>query len=259
MPPLAFRNSPWRGARASVNAPLTCPNSSLSRSASGIAAQLIATNGPVELRLRWWTARATSSLPVPLSPVMSSAASASATRSISSLTLLDRRARADHLIEAAGVGHGLAEALDLVAKRAVLDRARQREPQGLDIERLGDEVVRADADGADRRVEAAERGDHHDRHVGAVGRDALAEREPVHPLHVQIGDHDVEVLLVEQLQGIGRRGPPRHDEPAARHRLGQRLRHALVVIDDEDVSGHRRSFTSAWQIVSWGIFAPVRA
>jgi hypothetical protein len=74
-----------------------------------------------------------------------------------------------------------------------------------------------------------------------------------------IGDHDIEVLIVEQRQGIGRRGLPRHDETAARHRLGQRLRHALVIVDDEDMPCHARSFTSLWQNVSWGIMDPTFA
>ena len=56
---------------APVNAPFSWPNSSDSISASGIAATLMATNGCPLRWLRWWTARATSSLPVPLSPVMS--------------------------------------------------------------------------------------------------------------------------------------------------------------------------------------------
>ena len=71
---------PGRELRASVNAPFTCPNSSLSSRLSGIAAQLMATNGPSLRGLRWWMALATSSLPVPLSPVMSTVVSVSATR-----------------------------------------------------------------------------------------------------------------------------------------------------------------------------------
>ena len=84
MPPLACTNRPVRALRASVNAPLTCPNSSLSSSVSGMAAQLIATNGPWARALRLWRARATSSLPVPLSPVTNTDASVCATRSIKS-------------------------------------------------------------------------------------------------------------------------------------------------------------------------------
>jgi hypothetical protein len=71
---------------APVNAPFTCPNSSLSSSASGIAAQFTVTSLAARRRLRSWIARATSSLPVPLSPVISTEASVSATRSTRSNT-----------------------------------------------------------------------------------------------------------------------------------------------------------------------------
>ena len=56
---------------ASVKAPFTWPNSSLSSRFSGMAPQLTATKGASRRGERAWMARATSSLPVPLSPVMS--------------------------------------------------------------------------------------------------------------------------------------------------------------------------------------------
>ena len=62
------RTGPTCSPTAPVNAPFTWPNSSDSSRFSGIAPQLTATNG---LSRRWllsWIARATSSLPVPLSP-----------------------------------------------------------------------------------------------------------------------------------------------------------------------------------------------
>ena len=51
-----------------MNAPLTCPNSSLSSSGSGIAEQLTPINGQPARGLSAWIARAASSLPVPVSP-----------------------------------------------------------------------------------------------------------------------------------------------------------------------------------------------
>ena len=56
---------------ASVNAPFLWPKSSLSRRFSGIAPQLTATKGSFFRFERVWIARATSSLPMPLSPWMS--------------------------------------------------------------------------------------------------------------------------------------------------------------------------------------------
>ena len=54
-----------------VNAPFLCPKSSLSTRPSGMAPQLIGTKGLRERTLLKWMARATISLPVPVSPKMS--------------------------------------------------------------------------------------------------------------------------------------------------------------------------------------------
>jgi hypothetical protein len=154
------------------------------------------------------------------------------------LDLLHRRARADHLIETSGLGDLPTQALDLVTKPAMLDRSREGKAQGLDIERLGDEVVGADAERVDCGVHAAERGDDHHRDIGAVGDDSFAEREAAHPFHVQVADHDIEVLLVEHYKRLAGRGSPGHPEATPRHRLGQGLCHALVVVDDQHMAVH---------------------
>ena len=70
VPPCASSNLPMRRATAPVKAPFSWPNSSLSRRFSGMAAQLTDTNG-LSRRLDFaWTKRASTSLPVPLSPVI---------------------------------------------------------------------------------------------------------------------------------------------------------------------------------------------
>ena len=61
---------------APVNAPRAWPKSSDSSSVSVSAPQLIGTNGARARRPCAWIARATSSLPVPLSPMMSTGAAA---------------------------------------------------------------------------------------------------------------------------------------------------------------------------------------
>ena len=68
VPPWADSNSPLRSPTAPVKAPRTCPNSSLSISSLGMAAQLSLRKGRSRRAERAWMARATSSLPVPLSP-----------------------------------------------------------------------------------------------------------------------------------------------------------------------------------------------
>ena len=71
----------WRFC-APVKAPASWPNSSLSSSSDGIAAVFSATNGLRERGDSWCSACATSSLPVPVSPVISTDSGACARRPI---------------------------------------------------------------------------------------------------------------------------------------------------------------------------------
>ena len=81
LPPLAGAKRPFLFDVAPVKAPRTWPNSSDSSSVSGMAAQFTLMSGMRRSALRSWIARATSSLPVPVSPVMSTVLLVSATRS----------------------------------------------------------------------------------------------------------------------------------------------------------------------------------
>ena len=71
VPLSASSNRPLRRASAEVNAPRSWPNSSDSSRLSGSAAQLIAIRLPWRSSLEEWTALAISSLPVPVSPSIS--------------------------------------------------------------------------------------------------------------------------------------------------------------------------------------------
>ena len=79
VPPFATSILPIERSLAPVYAPRSCPNSSLSNSASGIAAQLIGTNGPPRRGDISWSRRAITSLPEPLSPVNVTVTSLTAT------------------------------------------------------------------------------------------------------------------------------------------------------------------------------------
>ena len=74
VPRFAISKRPCLRAFAPVKAPFSYPKSSLSSSSSGSAAQLTLTNGPFERYERACTARATISLPTPLSPSISTVA-----------------------------------------------------------------------------------------------------------------------------------------------------------------------------------------
>jgi len=69
VPPSAAEKRPTLLLTAPVKAPRTCPKSSDSISPSGMAPQFTETKGLSRRKLLKWIARATSSFPVPLSPV----------------------------------------------------------------------------------------------------------------------------------------------------------------------------------------------
>ncbi len=78
-PVSADSNRPFLAATAPVNAPFVCPNSSDSSSSEGILEQLTTTKGFWARGLASWIALATSSFPVPLSPVIRTVERAGAT------------------------------------------------------------------------------------------------------------------------------------------------------------------------------------
>ena len=88
VPPFACSNLPIRCFMAEVKEPFSWPNNSLSINSPGIAAQFTSTIGPVLRLLFSCIHLATSSLPTPLSPVISTLASVGATFSIVSFIFL---------------------------------------------------------------------------------------------------------------------------------------------------------------------------
>ena len=86
VPPSASSKRPILSVRASVNAPFTWPNSSLSKTPSGIAPVFTATKAREARGESACKVCATTSLPVPWSPVMRTFASDGPTREIVSMT-----------------------------------------------------------------------------------------------------------------------------------------------------------------------------
>ena len=90
---LGFFKEPSLVAGGARKGPRLVPEKVLSRRVSGRAPQLTATNGACERPERSWMWRASTSLPTPVSPTMSTEESNCATRSASSRTRRKRRLR----------------------------------------------------------------------------------------------------------------------------------------------------------------------
>ena len=157
-----------------------------------------------------------------------------------------RLALRDDVVEAELVLDLALQPRDLAAQRALAERLVGDEQQLLDLERLGDVVVRAELDRADRGLDRAERGDHHDVRRLGQRHHAADQVEAVHLGHPQVGDDQVEPVGARELEA-GRGARRRLDlEPRVLELLGQQVAHRLVVLDDQDRRGplgrHRTRF-----------------
>ena len=94
------------------------------------------------------------------------------------------------------------QALHLAAQGVEPERAIDDEREVVDLERLGDEVVRAGADRRDRGLERAERRHDDDRQIFVARANVSAELDAAHAAHVDVGDDDVEVVFAEEAQAI---------------------------------------------------------
>jgi hypothetical protein len=243
VPPLASRKRPGRAVRASVKAPRTWPKSSLSSRLCGTAAQLIATKGPLCRALIPWMARATSSLPVPLSPVTSTVASVEATRSMR--LRISRIARLDPTSALDGCARttSLCSRRHLLAQAPVLHRALHGDREHVGVDGLGEEVVGPGAHRPHGGLQVAVPGEHDHRHVGVHRRDVLAERDAVHRAHLHVRQHQRELLARHPGDALLGVLHAHRLVPEAAHEGRDHLAHVRVVVYDQ----HPR-----WSIYSFG-------
>ena len=142
-----------------------------------------------------WIARATSSLPVPLSPVISTVdVAARATRPIVLKISCSAAAPADQplarLVRPADLA---AQARDLALERARAQRLRDQRLHLVHAERLGEVVERAALHRLDGVLERVLRGDDHDRDVAAARSAACSSSSrPERSGHADVEERDVE-------------------------------------------------------------------
>ena len=125
VPRCASSKRPTRAETAPVKAPLVWPNSSASASGSGMAAALKATKRCSARGLLWWIVRAISSLPVPVSPWISTVLFIGRDEFERREDLLHRRALADDAIEAEAVAQLRAQFGVLLPQPALFEAAVQ--------------------------------------------------------------------------------------------------------------------------------------
>ena len=139
-------------------------------------------------------ARATSSLPTPLSPWMSTVALGRRGAAHGLHHLADLERLAHHLVLDLD---GAAQLLDLVGDPAPLEGVADRDEDPVGVERLVDEVEGAAADGLRAGRAGAVPGDHDDRHV-RHRLEPLQHVEAVHAGHLDVEEDEVGRLALEQ-------------------------------------------------------------
>ncbi len=236
MPWSAISNSPCLRSLASVNAPFSWPNSSLSRKVALSPAQLTSTNGAL--------VRGAQVVDHPRHPPLAGAALAGEEHG-GPLALgqephlvgevLHARRRAQR-IEAVARGGLPQQRLVDPAEARLVGHPGGRGGEVLHVHRLGEEVLGAELHGADRGGDVALAGEENDG--GVPLPQVLEDLQAVHPRQAQVQDHHLGPQAIE-------RGQPR----LAAQLPGDLVRQPLevvpdaaqnvdIVIDEEDGSGH---------------------
>jgi len=111
-------------------------------------------------------------------------------------------------------------------------RPAERHRQMLDLDGLRDEVVGPRSNRTDGGVQTAERRDHDHRNVRPLLIDPLAELEPGHPVHSQIGDDDIEFGRRHRIQSLFGDAARSNIEPSRLQTIPQSSTHLGVIVDD---------------------------
>ena len=236
MPPFAISKRPIFWRIAPVNAPGSCPKSSLSRRVSGKRAAVHRDERPRLARARVVDRLRHELLPGPRLP----------TDQDGHVGLGDLPDEAEDLPHLAALPDDVPERvllLDLLPQArqerrlaARFDPPSDAQDQFLVVARLGQVVERSPADRLDRGVDRGVAGHHQDRQVGVDLPDGREERDAVQPLHAQVGEDEVERLRAEPVEGGVRALGAVHLEPLVAEEGPDADAKRLVVVHDQDLA-----------------------
>ncbi|MFH2002297.1 MAG: hypothetical protein ABIK28_21680 [Planctomycetota bacterium] len=152
--------------------------------------------------------------------------------------ILHRRAGTEELLEMMGLFHRLFEDLVLLLQIVMLHRAFQGDGEQLHLDRLIDEIVCPGTDRLDCGLHASECRDHHDRHIGPVRLDPVAQIDSIHPRHVKVRQDRIELLVFHSYEGILRRGKRVYSKTAPSQIRLDQVAHVSIIIYNQDLAVH---------------------
>ena len=189
--------------------------------------------------LRSWMARATSSLPVPVSPVMSTVLLVSATQLGALDDLLHRAAAADDAVVIELLVALAEQVAVLGAQPLVIERAPDDDQQLVDLERLLQVVERAELHRLDRALDRGVRRHHQRsaaRSASGVDADVLADQIEAAQLAASRCRRPAGRTAARRAAAAPARGLVGLDDLVAgvAQRAAERLQNLLFVVDEQD-------------------------
>ena len=202
-----------------------------------MAAALSTTKGPSLRCDRPCITRATSSLPEPAPPRISTRLLVGATRSMDERSWL---MAGDLPIISKLTTERSLQLLDLALQLGGLERAQRHQQQPVGLEGLLDVVVGAALDGGDGGLDVAVAGDDDDRQIGVRLLDDVEHLQAVEAAALQpdVQDDELRAALLHRFQGfVGIAGETRAVTVVLQE-AGDHLADVRFVVDDQDVGCH---------------------
>jgi hypothetical protein len=120
----------------------------------------------------------------------------------------------------------------------LLEDPGQDHGQGRQLDRLGQEVPRALADGAHHQIDRAEAGDHDDAQVRAGGDQGPHQLDAVAVGQAVVDHRQIEVAGGDRRSGLGAGPGHRHAIAQSTEIVGHREPDDVIVLDDQQPGGH---------------------
>ena len=174
---------------------------------------------------------------MPVSPVISTEAAAEAARLASST--MRSIAGVSPATHSTSPMRRLAKQRQLAAQPDHLARSLDGLQQALEVERLLQEVLRAQLHRLDGDLDLAVGGDHDHRRAGVLAPDAVEQGQARAVRQVDVQEHDVGLAGIQHLARLGQIAGLEGLVAGIAQRLADERAGGLFVVDDQDGSGHR--------------------
>ncbi len=156
--------------------------------------------------------------------------------------------RLAHDLGDVGVRGAAAQVFELPGHGVFFQGLADQRPQLVEFVRLGQVMVGALVHGLDRGLDCCEASEHDDFGLWLKTLDRAENAHAVHVAHAQVGEHDVEVVLAEQLQGGLAIGSGLDAIALAPQHMDEIVAGDLLVLDDHyaGCACHSSVFSAGW-------------